>query len=559
MDINTDIISAEYQQYEHAVSIIGNCTDDYLFYFDLDDNYFSISESVLDKYALPTNKFHDAIKILKTIVHPDDFMMVVDEFKKLRTEVIDVLDLECRWIDRKGHISWINCRCKAIVGADGTSSHIIGRVTELGERKRADNITGFRTHILFQRDFTQLIETRKSANGFIMRMGIDNFREVNERFGHETGDNLLRIFSKCLINVVPSDVKIYRMEGDEFALLFINNFSEKDVIDIYEAIKKEAAKYEDELEYKIFFTVSAGVIAFPENASSYEEVYRKSEFTLNSAKKLGKNNIYIYNQNRYDEHIEVLELQEALRLSVKNDFEGFEVYYQPIVECGKKEVAGAEALLRWNNKKYGSLSPVKFVPLLEDTGLIIPVGRFVYITAIRQCAVWMRKYPDFRMHINLSNVQLRKSDIINDITDYINECGINPANIIIELTESGEIDLHGTVRESVDGIAKNGEGLAIDDFGTGYSNLRYLKEMKVNTIKIDRAFVMNSTDLGFDYKLIKHIIDLAHSADMKICLEGVETTDQLEVLSELNPDYIQGFFFGKPVNAATFAEKFVDK
>ncbi len=550
--------SEQYRQFEHAVNIIGDCTDDYLYFMDLGNDYFSISESVMGKYPFPAAKFNNAIRVLRKIVYKKDFANLFECFRKVLHGIEDSVSFDCRWIDKEGKICWINCRGKVIKGTDDATTHIVGRITELGERKKADNVTGFRTHILFERDYANHIENKNFHHGFVMRIGIDNFREINEKYGMERGDDVLRSFSKCLANVIPSNVRIYRMEGDEFSVFFSDsNYSDNIITEIFECIQKEIEKSRLELEYKIFYTVSAGVVRFPADVLSYDEMYKKSEFALSRAKKSGKNSLSFFSHKLYEEQMRELDVQEELRKSVKNNFEGFYLTYQPIMNAEKSEIAGAEALLRWNCGKYGAMSPVEFVPLLEESGLIIPVGRFVYMTAIKQCKVWKQIRNDFMMHINLSYVQLKKSEIIDEITKYIKDEGLDTASIVLELTESGEIETQGKVRDTVDDIAKNGEGLAIDDFGTGYSNMRYLKELKVNTLKIDRAFVVNSTSLGFDYNLIKHFTDLAHSVDMKICLEGVETKEQLDVLKGLSPDYIQGFYFGRPETAEDFYDNFI--
>ncbi len=548
-----------YLRFEQAVEMMGGISDDYLYYFDLEHDYFRISESVLEKYDFPDSNFYDAIKHLKKIVYKHDFPHVVDHLKDVVRGLYESVSFECRWMDKSGNLSWINCRGKVIKGEDGSSTHMYGKITELGERKRADNITGFRTHILFEQDYKNKMTEDPESPGFILRIGIDNFKGINEKYGLKAGDDVLKAFAKCLMNIIPAEVRIYRMEGDEFCVFFSHiDFSDAYIENLFEDIKREIEKITYEDNYKIFYTVSIGVIRFPSDIAIYDEMYKKSEFALNKAKKLGKNSIYFFDEQDYFDNMTKLDIQEELRKDVNAHFKGFSLMFQPIMNMKTCKIEGAEALLRWKNEKYGCMSPTDFVPLLEDSGLIIPVGRFVYTEAIKQCYEWQKSHHFFFMHINLSYVQLKKSEIISEITEYIHKIGIDPKYIVLEITESGEIDTKSKVGETVKEIYTNGEGLAIDDFGTGYSNLRYLKDLKVNTLKIDRAFVINSTELGFDYLMIKHITDLAHSAEIKICLEGVETEAQLAVLSKLQPDFIQGYIFGKPEYPDTFKANFMN-
>lgn len=539
--------TTEYRQFEYAVNIIGDCTEDYLFFFDLEKDYFSILKTAVEKYNFPSAKFSNSIHVLKNIIYKKDFKNVTELFVDVVRGNIDEINFDIRFVARDGNLCWVNCGGKVIRGNDESNTHIIGRISELGERKNADNVTGFRTQVLFERDYNTWSMGNHGSSGFVMRIGIDNFRDINEKYGYEAGDGVLRSLANCLIRVVPSHIRIYRMEGDEFSIFYNEDLSDEAIGEIFQELRKEIEKSSAALDYAIFYTISAGVMRIGNKNLSYEALYRKSEFALSCAKKQGKNSICFFDEKKYSSYMYSLEVQEELRQAVKNDFNGFYLVFQPIISSPKNIVAGAEALLRWNSSRYGVMSPAEFIPLLEDSGLIIPVGRFVYRSAIEQCKRWLDINPDFIMHINLSYIQLQKSDIIDEITQFARLVRVPVDNIVLELTESGEIETHGKVRETVEEIYHNGIGLAIDDFGTGYSNMRYLRDMQVNTLKIDRAFVVNSTIPGFDYNLIKSFTDLAHSVDIKICLEGVETKEQLDALTELNPDYIQGFYFGKPV------------
>ena len=208
-------------------------------------------------------------------------------------------------------------------------------------------------------------------------------------------------------------------------------------------------------------------------------------------------------------------------------------------------------MLRWESKHYGRVSPAEFIPILEESGLIVPLGKWIFRTAIKQCKFWQEYMPEFKMNINVSYVQLRSSDLSKDVSNYIHEIGLDPKYIVIEITESGHLDMNQELTKEF--YEKNFK-LAIDDFGTGYSNMRYLQDLNVNILKIDRSFVERAAKNEYDFKIVKHIIDMAHSINLEVCLEGIETPQELNTFEALNPNFIQGFYFGKPVPKDTFFE-----
>lgn len=230
-----------------------------------------------------------------------------------------------------------------------------------------------------------------------------------------------------------------------------------------------------------------------------------------------------------------MDIQEHLRSSIINGFNGFEVYYQPIFNTSCNAIRGAEALIRWNSDKYGFMSPVDFIPLLEESSLIIPLGKWIITQAVQQCKKWCGIIPDFTVNINLSFVQVIKSDIVGDAMECITQEDISHKNIVFEVTESGELENNPMVRNVLRSFELLGFKLAIDDFGTGYSNLRYIRDMTFGIIKIDRMFVQNIDSNAENYSLVEYVIDMAHKLGIKVCVEGVETAEELVCVKALGP------------------------
>ena len=284
---------------------------------------------------------------------------------------------------------------------------------------------------------------------------------------------------------------------------------------------------------------------------------RLTEFALNEAKRNGRNQMAMFDQESYNEYLRRLDIRKAMRRDVNNDFSGFQVFYQPIVMAPDFKVVGAEALLRWSNDKFGNVSPAVFIPILEESGLIIPVGRYVLKEAAQACKKWKKSIPEFRMHVNLSYVQVHKSDLMKDVETCIEEVGLEPDSLVLELTESGYIETNDRIKEIFKELKDKNIDLALDDFGTGYSNMRYLKEIEAKTVKIDRSFVIQALQNEHDYNIISHIIDMVHSLGSSVCMEGIEQSDELDKMMKTHPDMIQGYYFGKPSPKEQFENQFL--
>ncbi len=284
---------------------------------------------------------------------------------------------------------------------------------------------------------------------------------------------------------------------------------------------------------------------------------RFTEFALNEAKRNGRNQMTMFDRTAYDVYLERLDIRKSLRQDVSHDFRGFEVYYQPIVSAEDYRLIGAEALLRWTNEKFGSVSPAVFIPILEESGLIIPVGQYVLWEAAKTCKKWKRYIPEFHVNVNLSYVQLYKSDMMRDVERCIQEVGIDPESLVLELTESGYIETNDRIKELFKDLKSKNIDLALDDFGTGYSNMRYLKEIDAKTVKIDRTFVVQALRNEYDFNIISHIIDMVHSLGSVVCMEGIEEKEELSKMMATKPDMIQGYYFGRPTPAGQFEKDYL--
>ena len=531
--------------------------DDYLYILDFKDDYYCISPSAIERFRLESPRFYYTREEASKFVHPDDFEILFHDIEEIKAGRKWFHNLQYRWLDQEGNPIWINCRGRLMEGESGKPEYLVGCINEIGRVRKADNVSGLLGNVGLQKE----LEERDFANleGFLLRVGIDDFKEINEDFGMEYGDMVLRRTAESISRVIKPDQKLYKVVADEF---LIADFSGRDIskaIDLYESIQREINRFIRENGYEVVYTVSAGIVKMGDiREKSYANLIKLSEFALNEAKEGSKNKYYIYNEQDYQAFLKRRQLIRILRHSINNDFAGFEVYYQPVVDIKERCLSGAEALLRFRCEETGPVSPMEFIPLLEESGLIIPVGRWVLRTAMAACKKIQEKIPDFRVSVNLSYIQVLKSNVLSEILTGVLEYGLKPGSIMIELTESGFLEANENFLNFCEGLRRYGIPLALDDFGTGYSNFRYLYNLNPHTLKIDRSFTLKALQSDYEYNLLQHMADMTRSIHTKFCIEGIETSQELNKICGIGPDYIQGYYFGKPCPFDEFTKNYIE-
>lgn len=544
------------EQIRSVMETLQQSSDAYMFILDLNEDIYMLSEKATKRFPFHSTVIENCTEILKQVIYPSDYEMVASDIEKCRLGEQDGHTLEYRWLDRMGRVVWISCRGTVVTGTEGHRL-LIGMVSELGKKAKADNITGLRREARFRLNMESTLRDHPESVRYLMRIGIDNFKEINEKEGVEAGDEVLRELAECIVKTVDEGVDIYRLVADEFMVVDTGKGEVKEPRAIYRQIQRTIAATAKNKEYSRFYTVSAGVLEEDFSGKTVEELMRFTEFALNEAKRNGRNQMVLFDRSAYDIYLERLDIRRFLRQDVNHDFRGFEVYYQPIVSAADYKLIGAEALLRWKNEKFGNVSPAVFIPILEESGLIIPVGQYVLWEAARTCKKWKGYIPEFHINVNLSYVQLYKSDLMRDVERCIQEVGIDPESLVLELTESGYIETNERIKELFRDLKSRKIDLALDDFGTGYSNMRYLKEIDAKTVKIDRSFVVQALKDEYDYNIISHIIDMVHSLGSVVCMEGIEEKEDLSKMMATKPDMIQGYYFGKPAPAGQFEKEFL--
>ncbi len=528
------------------INILDPSMDDYLYIYDLQNDLYCISPRALERFMIPRSQFHDVSGTCSQFVYPPDVKALQEDLEKIFNNEKSVHDIEYRWLDREGNPVWINCKGQVTHDEQGRPEFLVGCINEIGRKQRADNTSGAMRETSLQRELERYAKER--LDGYILRVGIDNFKEINENRGIDYGDMILRKTAECIEETLEPGQKFYRIVADEFIVLDVTEgHGDREAVQLYKKIRGVIDYFIAENHYEVFYTISGGVMAFSKVKNhAYGNLMKLSEFALNEAKNRGKNQHYIYDLEDYKKFLYRRKLIKTLRQAVNNQCEGFEAYFQPIVNISGKKLIGAETLLRFYDQEMGVIPPTEFIPLLEESGLIIPVGRWVLEQAVAACSRIQEKIPGFRVSVNLSYIQVLKSKVLSVILDLVRQYDLAPGSLMIELTESGFLESNENFISFCQELRRNGILLALDDFGTGYSNFHYLYNLNPDTIKIDRSFTAMALQNPNEYNLLQHMVAMTHSINLKLCIEGVETDQELQKISKMDPDYIQGYYFGKP-------------
>ncbi|MBQ4379104.1 MAG: GGDEF and EAL domain-containing protein [Treponema sp.] len=554
----------ESRQLEGILTILNQCCDSFLYEYDLTKDTFFISNLARNIFNFPEEKMENASKELMKIVYSEDQACLLADLDALKAGKKTEHSLDYRWNNKNGKPVWIRCRGKILPNDNPEHRVLIGEVSLVADEDKTDLLTGLATESQLRIDFGSVWTKKQCVSGFILKIDIDNLGAINEQYGVMTGDVIISKVGDCCRKVCSGIAKAYKLSSDEFICMNLTGKSALVAQKMYENLRREIAEAEHGLGYDIIFTVSGGMVAFMNDNSQLDGLMRKVNYSLASAKKNGRNNLSTFNAVDYTQHLKTLDFQEKIRDSIRNDFAGFELYYQPVVDATNLyldadktvlNVIGCEALIRWTCPGYGILTPDEFIPILERTGMIVSVGRWILRTAFMQCAEWNHLQKDFHVSVNLSYIQVKKSDVIRDVETALLVSDVNPKNVTLELTESGYIDNGDELQALTEAFANLGVNVDIDDFGTGYSNLRYLQYLKATTLKLDYTFVQKATGGNEgDRKIIKHITQMAHELGMQVCMEGIEEKSDIEKLIEYAPDKFQGFYFGRPCNNVDFRE-----
>jgi len=404
-----------------------------------------------------------------------------------------------------------------------------------------DPMTGFANRSGFADTFNIVLETSRFKKNYtaLLIIDIDNLQNINDSLGSTAGDKLIMEVADVLKQFQREYIQIFRYGDDEFAVIITNFETNDSLVNFIDCIF-------DSFQIKQI-SVSGGISIFPENTEQKDELIRFADMAVHYAKKNGKNTFVYFEPEMHRVFIQHLTLQTKMNEALLDS--NFTQYYQPQFDIQSGKLRGFEALIRWKDEELGNIAPSVFIPLAEETGLIIPIGRWVLHTAIDTLKTWQAKY-DFHgiISVNVSPVQLLQDNFVSELAEMILTYKINPGLLEIEITEGVMINNMGDAIEKLRQIKDMGIRVSLDDFGTGYSSLSYLQMLPLNTLKIDKAFINDITSIdGVQATITRSIIDMVEKMGLETIAEGVESKEQLELLNKFNCNFVQGFLRGKPM------------
>ena len=391
---------------------------------------------------------------------------------------------------------------------------------------------------------------REAYQFALLLIDLDRFKMVNDSLGHTAGDELLKAVARRIqVRLRDGDTPA-RLSGDEFAIVLSDVHSLRQATRVADRILADLATPFSIQDRQVFASASVGIAISVAGAESAEELLRNADIALHRAKANGRMRYEIYDVAMHAKVVSELQLETDLRLALEHD--EFEVFYQPIVAIDGRAIEGFEALARWQHPERGAIEPSRFIPLAEETGLIIGIGRRVMRDAFRQLRVWEEAFPEraLTMSVNLSAKQLLQPDLVPDVAMILRKTGVQADHVRLEVTESVLIDNVEAAVAVFERLRELGVRLSMDDFGTGYSSLGNLHRFSMDTLKIDQSFIAGIEARGEEWEIVRTILALARNLGMSVVAEGVETSGQLDRLHELTCDHAQGYYFSEPVNAA---------
>ena len=463
---------------------------------------------------------------------------------------------------KDGSLYWVQTTIVPFLDEKGKPSQYISIRTDITEQKNIQMITHYANHDVLtglpnRRCLSQklniLIEKSKEnqTKFALFFIDINRFRHINDALGHNVGDLFLVEVAQRFRSIDKTGDSFYRLNGDEFVYIL------EDVSKLSEMATKLMKMFEVPYifkKYEFYSTISIGISIFPKHGNDVDSLLVNADMAMYVAKNRKGNQYEIFKKIMQGKNDHVLILESKLRNAIKDNV--LEIHYQPKMDVKTEELIGMEALLRWTDEELGHIPPNEFIPFAEESGLINDIGEWVLKTTALQIKEWEKQFSfNMRVAVNISPLHFKDTNFVSRLVDILEETKVSPEHLEIEITEMSMMDYNEDLINKIQEVKQLGLTVAIDDFGTGYSSLGYLKEFPVDTLKIDRTFIVNISEGESGVAMVAAIIALAHALELKVVAEGVETTEEMEILKQYNCEYVQGYYFSKPLNVKDITKK----
>jgi diguanylate cyclase (GGDEF)-like protein/PAS domain S-box-containing protein len=542
---------------EQRYRIVMESTMDIIWEGDLINNKRLFSGKLYDVLGYKAYEM-EALDAWFNIVHPEDIGWVKRGIKQQVEGKIEVESFEYRVKCKDGTYKWVLSNTKCEFDENGAAIAVFGAFTDISELKEQrqrinklayyDSVTGLPNRVMLREMVEEEIsEFDKSGNKFtLFFIDLDDFKFVNDTYGHLVGDKLLLEVAKRLIEIQTENMTTFRLGGDEFNIL-LKNIENKEEVEMYsKAVLKALAEpiFIDGNMFRV--THSGGIVLYPENGLDFDELLKKADTAMYKSKESGKSTYTFYHNSMGNTAVEKFKMQSDLYRAIENN--EFMLYYQPIIDVDQGGIKGFEALIRWNHPEKGIVFPDKFISVAEENGTIIEIGKWVIINACKYAkSIYDIGYTNFYVSVNVSTLQLIQRDFTDFIFETLENIGLSPELLLLEITESVLMESMDLVIEKLKKLKDNNIKIALDDFGCGYSSLKYLKMLPINTVKIDKSFIDDIKSEDDVKGMARSIILLAKQLGLSVIGEGVETNEQLSYLKKHGCDRFQGYLISKPV------------
>ncbi|HEU4886651.1 MAG TPA: EAL domain-containing protein, partial [Thermoanaerobaculia bacterium] len=491
--------------------------------------------------------------------HPHDLDRARAVFSEVLISPTHEAHGELRFLHKKGHWVWLEGFCQNMLQEPGVGA-IVLNYRDVSQRKQTekqleyrahyDSLTGLPNRLLFRdRLVNSLAAAKRNRVGVaVMYLDVDHFKLVNDGLGHSFGDRLLADIAQRLHGALRASDTISRIGGDEFSVLLPEVVSAEAVAGVARKVLESLTRPFRVDGHELFVTASIGISCYPNDGEDAETLLKCADAAMYRAKELGRNQAQLFTASMNERYVRRLALEQHLHHAIER--EQLELWYQPVYDRARRRIVSLEALLRWRDPVRGLIQPTEFIGLAEETGMIIPIGEWVIRTACRQLRQWHEQgLETLRMAVNISAVQLQHRGMVDVIRTAIEENRLAPHHLELEITESAAMQNFELTMKVLRDLRALGAGIAVDDFGTGQSSLTYLKHFPIDTVKIDKEFLRDVTIDETAAAIVSYVINLAHTLQLNVVAEGVETEEQYTFLRHYGCDQMQGYLFSQPIPA----------
>lgn len=553
---NQSPIAAEFDYNKDLLyDALVKSTDDYIFICNMKTGVFKYTPAMVDEFNFPSEILTNAAAVFGSKIHKDDKSEFLNSNQMITDGRSDSHIVEYRALNKNNEWVWLRCRGHVEYDQNGEMSIFAGFISNLGKKNYRDILTSLYNKFEFEKRVNE-----SSGRFAVIVLNINGFKTINQLYDREFGDNVLRIIAQNLHSMFHKEATIFKLDGDEFALLlketdlqYINTLFQK-----IQSYAMNTHVYENKT-FTCSFT--AGAALAPIDGRNYLELRKSCEIALQYGKRHKRNHLVYFRPALLEEETFTLQILTSLQQDIHNNYEHFYLVYQPKVTSCNHQLKGFEALCRWQHPSFPHIGPDIFIPLLENSYDIVKLGQWIFEQSLIQLKSCLYYNPYLSMSINVSYIQLIEKDFVSFVKSRIEYYHIPFQNIIIELTETAIAKNTQLIIQRIQELKHLGIHIAMDDFGTGYSSLSLLKDEPLDIIKVDQSFVRNIKNDSFNCAFMKLIIELCHEINLKVVIEGVETQEELHVIEQFKPDYIQGFYTGRPMDkdqCMTFVQESID-